>query len=161
MSIKFTEGISFNFQPTNTDLAQSTLTLKNFFLSVTVKYTQESPNILPTFAFELICSLLRDLNVLIISSFLCLQFLPTLFFPEELKNSSLFYHKTNTKHLLSLPAQYSVTCCNLASVSTQLLKLFSPRSPNVIIKSNRYFSTFSKWNHCHSLSPLNTPCFVF
>ena len=63
MIIKVTEGISFNCLPTDTDLARSTLTLKNFFLSITVKYTLESPNILPSFAFELISSLLRDLVI--------------------------------------------------------------------------------------------------
>lgn len=161
MIIKVTEGISFNCLPTDTDLARSTLTLKNFFLSITVKYTLESPNILPSFAFELISSLLRDLNVLIISSFLCLQFLPTFFLPEELKNSSLFHHKTNTKHLLSLPSQYSVTCCNLASVSTQLLKLFSSRSPNIsLLNLVDTFQLFLNWTTV-TLSPLNTPCFIF
>lgn len=130
MIIKVTEGISFNFLPTNTDLAQSTLIFKNVFLSVTVKYTQESPNILPSFAFELISSLLRDLNVLIISSFPCLQFLPTFFFPEELKTQVSSITKQTQNICFLYPPQYSVTCCNLASVSTQLLKLFSPRSPN-------------------------------
>lgn len=161
MIVKVTEGISFNFLPTDTDLARSTLTLKNFFLSITVKYTLESPNILPSFAFELISSFLRDLNVLIISSFLCLQFLPTFFLPKELKNSNLFHHKTNTKHLLSLPSQYSVTCCNLASVSTQLLKLFSSRSPNIsLLNLVDTFQLFLNWTTV-TLSPLNTPCFIF